>query len=163
MSNHFTEIFEEDFNQYKKDGYTDKIECVVGKLDDSKSFSQLDNKTQESLPAFAAWIADEIELSPTQLRRFYTYVKSAERKAYDDDDGVLDSSTKAKLMFLLPKLAGNVKKEAEDSIKILYRVFATCIHTNNKIKNKEDLEQFVEFFEAILDFRATQEEKNVKT
>ncbi len=157
MPNDFTKIFEDEFNQYQTDGYTDKIDCVVGKLDDSKSFSRLDNKTQESLPAFAAWIADEIKLSPTQLRRFYTYVKSAERNAYDDD-GVLDSRTKAKLMFLLPKLAGNVKEEAEDSIKILYRVFATCIHTNNKIQNKEDLERFVEFFEAILDFHATQED-----
>ena len=160
MPNDFTKIFEDEFNQYQTDGYTDKIDCVVGKLDEPESFSRLDNKTQESLPAFAAWIADEIKLSPTQLRRFYTYVKAAERNA-SEKNGVLDSRTKAKLMFLLPKLAGssNVKKDAEKkSIKILYRVFAVCIHTNNKIQNKKDLERFVEFFEAILDFHATQED-----
>jgi len=163
MPNEFTEMneFTEIFQDIRR-GYSGNIvEAICNELEGEEGFSQLDPEIQEKLPAFAAWIAEEMKITPTQLRRFYTYVKSIERNA-KPVDGKLDSKTQAKLMFLLPKLAGaaNVKKEKEkESIKILHNLFSICIQKHKKIQNKDDLERFVEFFEAILDYHATFERK----
>ncbi len=160
MSNKFIEVFDKVYEDEYKSRYKNKGGCVCGELNDGKRFTELKEETNENLPAFAAWTAEEIKdnIKPTQLRRFYTYVKSIERNAREDKNGVLDSKSKAKLMFLLPKLAGsaNVKKKKEEkAIKVLHDIFATCIQKNKKIKSKEDLERFVEFFEAILDYHST--------
>jgi CRISPR type III-A-associated protein Csm2 len=154
MPNEFTKIFEEKRGEYGKNIVDDICNVLTGK----KGFSQLDQRTQENLPAFAAWIAEEMKITPTQLRRFYTYVKSIERNA-KTINRQLDPKTKAKLMFLLPKLAGSVTKKEQEGIKVLHKVFSTCIQKNNKIQTKDDLESFVEFFEAILDYHATFERK----
>jgi CRISPR type III-A-associated protein Csm2 len=151
MPNEFTEIFQD-----IRRGYSGNIvEAICRELEGEEGFSQLDQGTQEKLPAFAAWIAEEMKISPTQLRRFYTYVKSIERNAKIGGEKKLDSKTRAKLMFLLPKLAGSVTKKEQEGIKVLHKIFSTCIQKNNKIQTKDDLESFVEFFEAILDYHAT--------
>lgn len=158
MPNEFTKIFEEKRGEYSKN----IIDDICNELTGEKGFSQLDQRTQENLPAFAAWIAEEMKITPTQLRRFYTYVKAIERNAKTINgqlDPKLDPKTKAKLMFLLPKLAGSVTKKEQEGIKVLHKVFSTCIQKNNKVQTKDDLESFVEFFEAILDYHATFERK----
>lgn len=132
-----------------------EVECVKAALGNSDNFAAMDLDVQQNLPAYAAWIAKATKtVRPTQLRRFYTHVKVLCRKARDEDTGSLDPRTKAKLKFLLPKLAGTVKKK-EEGLLNLYEVFALCIQTHNKIRCKADLDSFVDFFEAILDYHET--------
>jgi CRISPR type III-A-associated protein Csm2 len=122
-------------------------------------YNQLRNQTihelESDLPMFSAVIAEELakKISPTQLRRFYTYVKAIDRKNLNqqDDAVILDM---AKLKFLLPKLAGSVEKKSQEGISVLHRVFAECLH-GNRIEKVKDLRLFMEFFEAILDYHAT--------
>lgn len=162
-SSEFTKIFQEKrrefeescelYKENKKE--KDAIACICKKLEEQVNFKNIE---QENLPAFAAWIAEEMKITPTQLRRFYTYVKGIERKAKIENGG-LDSQTKAKLMFLLPKLAGSVQKKKQEGIKVLHQVFSACIHRGKNIQDKSDLEHFIEFFEAILDYHSTIEQK----
>jgi CRISPR-associated protein Csm2 len=141
MANQFTEIY--------KDNRQD-LEQIYQRL---KNYSLHD--LENDLPMFSAVIAEELakKITPTQLRRFYTYVKAIDRKNLNqqDDDIILD---KAKLKFLLPKLAGSVENKSQDGIKVLHRVFAECLH-GNRIEKVKDLRLFMEFFEAILDYHAT--------
>ncbi|MDM8549952.1 type III-A CRISPR-associated protein Csm2 [Desulfobacterales bacterium HSG2] len=111
---------------------------------------------EEELPCYAAMIAEELHkkrITPTQLRRFYTYVKAIGQKNLHlkPDEEIKD---KAKLKFLLPKLAGSVKRTEKSKIEPLYRVIASCLH-DNRIQEVKDLELFIEFFEAILDYHET--------
>lgn len=161
--NPFTAIFEPLWEHDFKGHYTDRVVCVREELKNGDPFSAMDSDKLYFLPAFAAWIAEAIQpLAPTQLRRFYTYVKRIERTA-KDENGVLDRQSQAKLMFLLPKLAGNAnvkKNEEKESLKILYDLFSICIIEGKKIQSRQDVEQFVEFFEAILDYHATFDSKS---
>lgn len=165
--NVFTQIFEDMWKQDYKDRNANKLECVRKGLDNDNTFYNMNADQRKMLPAFAAWVAEEIKaLAPTQLRRFYSYVKSIERNATNDGNGLLDATSQAKLLFLLPKLAGNAnvkRKKEKQSIQALYDVFATCIYKNEKIRSTQDIECFVEFFEAILDYHATFDHKKDKS
>jgi len=140
MSNPFVEIYKEV-----------PMETILENLKKKTLDKQVDQ-----LPAYAAMIAKKLyekRITPTQLRRFYTYVKAVEqknrhRKGKDEIDGG------SKLKFLLPKLAGSVKRTDKNKIRPLYEVFASCLH-NNRIKTVGELRLFVEFFEAILDYHET--------
>ena len=151
-------IFEEDTVMSKNvfvDGIYENVpmDTILGKLKDIPLADQ-----EEELPGYAAMIARELYnegkgITSTQLRRFYTYVKAIEQKNAHrkPEDGIED---KAKLRFLLPKLAGSVKRTDKSKIEPLYKVFASCLH-DNRIQKVEELQLFVEFFEAILDFYET--------
>jgi len=152
--NEFTKIFDDFWEKKKKQN---KIEYIVSKFDNEVPFK---DQSFKDLPVFAAAVAESLEITPTQLRRFYTYVKSIDIGAKSKRDNMeLDSAEKAKLKFLLPKLAGSASvknKKVKNSLKTLYKIFSTCIHKQpDKIKKVEDLRQFVAFFEAILDYHAT--------
>jgi len=132
-------------------GILPKMEEVKNALNSCTNFSELSEG--EMLPNYAASIAKTINVTPTQLRRFYTYVKSIEQanrlspeKATSASEGFKD---KYKLKFLLPKLAGSSER---DSLKQLYEIFAIAIP---KINTVGDLRMFVEFFEAVLDYHST--------
>jgi CRISPR-associated protein Csm2 len=100
-------------------------------------------------PAFAAAIANEVgnTVTPTQLRRFYTYIKSIEMvNRHSAPDEFKD---RYKLGFILPKIAGSSER---DKLKPLYDIIKECLP---KITTVSDLRIFVEFFEAILDYHAS--------
>lgn len=127
------------------------MEQVKTALNSCKNLSQLNDS--EMLPNYAATVAKTIKVTSTQLRRFYTYVKSIEQAnrmsaetATNASEGFKD---KYKLKFILPKLAGSSER---DSLKELYQIFAAAIP---KINTVADLRLFMEFFEAILDYHST--------
>jgi len=156
MSNEFITIFNPLLEEERiRRSVTDKIDCVKVGLKQDEPFSDLGEDIQQALPAYAAWVAEKMQkVTPTQLRRFYTHVKALSRNAQDDDTGQLDIRSRVGLKFLLPKLAGSIKKK-EEGLRVLYEVFAICIQMHNKIRTKQDMESFVEFFEAILDYHET--------
>ncbi len=141
MSNQFTEIYNNERQE---------LDAIYTQL---KSYTLKD--LENLLPMFSAVIAEELSknITPTQLRKFYTYVKSIDRKNLHqkEEDDIID---KAKLKFLLPKLAGSVEKKSQDGVKALHRVFAECLH-GNRINQVKDFRLFMEFFEAILDYHST--------
>lgn len=100
-------------------------------------------------PAFAAAIAKEIgnTVTPTQLRRFYTYVKSIEM--VNRHSGPHEFKDRYKLSFILPKIAGSSERK---KLQFLYEILKECLP---KIMTISDLRIFVEFFEAILDYHAS--------
>lgn len=117
------------------------------------NFSEIQTTNSDLLPIFSFATAQILSknLKPTQLRRFYTYVKNMQMEIpksalYTDN---LPREIKAKLKFLPPKLAGASAKKKE--VEPLYKVITACL-ANDKIKTKGDFEYFVEFFEAILDY-----------
>jgi len=121
---------------------------------DPNSYSARDN-----FPRYAAAIAKSIgpNITTTQLRKFYTYVKSIEianRHSPPDSTEIKDGY---KLHFLLPKIAGTGKRERE-RLEGLYKILGVClleIDGKKKIMRVADLRVFVEFFEAILDYHAS--------
>ncbi|MDM8522583.1 type III-A CRISPR-associated protein Csm2 [Desulfococcaceae bacterium HSG8] len=129
------------------------FDSILEELGSKTLFDQIDE-----LPRYSAMIAKELDrkrISSTQLRRFYTYVKAVDQKnRHLADEKDIPDIDKAKLKFLLPKLAGSVKRTDKKKIEPLYRVFASCLR-NDRIENVRDLRLFVEFFEAILDYHET--------
>lgn len=123
------------------------LKCIV-------SFSQAPPEIIEKLPAFAAIIAKNIgdKVTPTQLRRFFTYVKSIE--IVNRDSPLEIFKEKYKLNFILPKIAGSSERTKLDG---LYEILSVCLP---KIKTVSDLRIFVEFFEAILDYHASIKRNN---
>jgi CRISPR/Cas system CSM-associated protein Csm2 small subunit len=131
------------------------LKSIKDELRKMPSFSTASSDVKEHFHLFAATLAQSMgtDVTPTQLRRFYTYIKSMElsnRSKKPDDTDIID---KYKLYFILPKIAGSSKKE---KLSLLYEIFGLCLdHKAPKIKNVLDLRLFVEFFEAILDYHAS--------
>lgn len=160
MPNEFTRIFKRPNNGATTSG----ILSIIKNDFENKSLSQINNQ----LPDYAAWIAEEISpvqsnseekkiVTRNQLRRYYNYVKGIEQSVLMKEDSDTDiSSQKAKLKFLLPKIAGSSKA---DTLEPLYDVFAAII-ISDRIKNVKDIRLFAEFFEAILDYHSTLQPKN---
>ena len=129
------------------------------RLNAISTFSTMPNSTLEKFPEFAAVIAKEMgnnKVTPTQLRRFYTYVKSVEminRDKQPNDTSIID---KYKLRFILPKIAGSSERE---NLQHLYEILKSCL-LGNKIQTVGDLRIFVEFFEAILDYHSSLPKKS---
>ena len=129
------------------------IKDILKGLDNQSLEKLLEN---DKLSEYAANIAKRLHksnISPTQLRRFYTYVKAIDRKnvGKQKKDAIVDE---AKLKFLLPKLAGSAKRN-EEGIQNLYGVFEKCLRGKNRVSDVGSLRLLVEFFEAILDYRET--------
>lgn len=134
---------------------------IKNELKEISSFSQASPQIKERFYLFAAVVAKEMgsEITTTQLRRFYTYVKSvdlANRSKQADREDITD---KYKLHFILPKIAGSSEKE---KLHGLYEILSVCLssHNGGKIKTVLDLRLFVEFFEAILDYHASLQKEN---
>jgi CRISPR-associated protein Csm2 len=130
---------------------------VQDSLDNDTVFSAM--RTRDALPEYAAVIAKKMgggenKVTTTQLRRFYTYIKSIEMANRDKRPEDTDIIDKYKLSFILPKIAGSGEKQ-QKSLKGLYDIFYVCLVKRQKIKNIGDLRIFIEFFEAILDFHAS--------
>lgn len=151
MSSKFIDVFKEDKNAIERQlSKGQKLhEYIVEELKKPERFSKID---PEYLTKYSAWIAEELKITSTQLRKFYTYVKGIEQDAKYKQK--LDSKINSKLKFLLPKLAGSVQKNKQEGVKVLYYVFEACTK-KEKIQDIEDLKLFVEFFEAILDYHST--------
>ncbi len=132
------------------------IDQIVVKINEVSRFGEIDEFDLEKLPEYAAVIAIEMKkpkkpVTSTQLRRFYTYVKSidlANRQTNKDESNFKD---KYKLKFILPKIAGSSERE---SLEDLYKILNACV-TGDKIKSVKDFQLFMEFFEAILDYYST--------
>ncbi|NTW88343.1 MAG: type III-A CRISPR-associated protein Csm2 [Desulfobulbaceae bacterium] len=152
---------EKGFDFIEELGARPKLKDVKEKLTNIITFSTASSEIKENLYLYAAAIAKEMstEVTPTQLRRFYSYIKSIElvnRHQKDDAPQIID---KYKLSFLLPKIAGSSERK---KLQSLYEVMKVCLSNNNggKIKTVADLRLFVEFFEAILDYHASQSKKS---
>ena len=135
------------------------ISTVTQRLGTIETFSSpRSTSIRDDFPKYAAAIAKGIgpEITSTQLRRFYMYIKSIEMANRHCDPGSSEIKDKYKLRFILPKIAGTGKKERE-RLKGLYNILGVCLQDGNKIQTVADLRMFVEFFEAILDYHASLE------
>lgn len=141
MGNVFLDIYQSTLN----------VDQIVGVINGFEQFSSLDESDLLKLPEYAAVIARNINVSPTQLRRFYSYVKSIEIANRKTKEDVSDFKDKYKLKFILPKIAGSSER---DKLKVLYKVLDACLN-GGKINTVKDLRVFMEFFEAILDYHTT--------
>jgi CRISPR-associated protein Csm2 len=109
----------------------------------------------KEIACYAASIAVTMkDVSPTQMRRYYSYVKGIEQI----NRHLVDNETRAfkdkhKLILLLPKIAGSSERK---HLHDLYEIVAVCIP---KIMDVGDVRAFVAFFEAILDYHSTIERK----
>ena len=143
-------------DNFERDGkYRPNINFIEARLKDSSitRFSDFQNADPDLLVTFSFAVAKMLsnKLKPTQLRRFYHYVKNLQNKIpiSDGPDGLLSNPVKARLKFLPPKLAGTSSKKSE--VEPLYKVISACLY-KDKIMTKGDFEYVVEFFEAILDY-----------
>ena len=106
------------------------------------------------IACYAASIAVTMkDISPTQMRRYYSYVKGIEQINRHLNSETNDFLQKYKLNLLLPKIAGSSERKY---LFDLYEVVEACIP---KIMDIGDMRAFVAFFEAILDYHSTIERK----
>lgn len=126
------------------------LEFITSEIGKKKRFAEFQKDTSYSLVIFAYATAKQLaeKLKPTQLRRFYTYVKKLQYKVGPQEIN-LPPEVLAGLAFLPPKLAGASIRKGE--VKPLFKVISACL-ANGKITTKPDYDYFVEFFEAILDY-----------
>ncbi len=150
-----------DFDFIEALGELPEEEDVKNELKEMISFSHASPQIKERFYLFAAVIARKIDskITTTQLRRFYTYVKSVDLANRSKAANREDISDKYKLYFILPKIAGSSEK---DKLHGLYEILEICLSSRNggKIKTVLDLRLFVEFFEAILDYHASLQKKD---
>ena len=140
MENVFTDIYQT----------TITIDQIEDKINDFSEFSSIDEYDLEKLPEYAAVIAKKIEVTPTQLRRFYGYVKSIDLANQQTNEDECNFKDKYKIKFILPKIAGSSE---HDNLKDLYKILSACVK-KEKIKSIKDFRVFMEFFEAILDYHS---------
>lgn len=145
-----------EFDFIKELGELPKLDEVKKRLERVNTLSSASSEIKESLYIYAAAVAKEMstDVTPTQLRRYYSYIKSIEivnRHQKGEYTQIID---KYKLSFLLPKIAGSSERK---KLQSLYEVMKVCLSNSNgsKIKTVADLRLFVEFFEAILDYHAS--------
>jgi len=127
------------------------IETIVQKINGFTRFGSIEECELEKLPEYAAVIAQNINVTPTQLRRFYTYVKSVDLVNQQTKEDETNFKDKYKLKFILPKLAGSSERE---KLENLYKIIEGCLR-GEKISTVKDFRVFMEFFEAILDYHST--------
>jgi CRISPR-associated protein Csm2 len=132
------------------------IDDIVRRINGISTFGSIDDYDLEKLPEYAAVIAKAMKMkkkpvTPTQLRRFYTYVKSVDIANQQTKENEIHFKDKYKLRFILPKIAGSSEHE---SLEDLYKILGACVN-GDKIQTVKDLRLFMEFFEAILDYHST--------
>lgn len=142
-------------------GQLPKMDVIKSDLGSMASFSGASLQVRNSLHLYAAAIAQSMlsKVTPTQLRRFYTYVKSIDLANRNQPDTSEDIQDKYKLLFILPKIAGTGEEERKN-LHGLYEILAQCLLRGEKIKTVGDLRIFVEFFEAIVDYHASLPKKD---
>lgn len=150
MGYDFTEIYQTN----NKFGLN--VDQIKTRIERFSGFGSISEDDLESLPEFAAVIAKAMHnkkkpVTQTQLRRFYTYVKSIELANRQTPEETTNFKDKYKLKFILPKIAGSSEREG---LVDLHKILAACIERDN-INIVKDLRVFMEFFEAILDYHAT--------
>ena len=134
----------------------EEIKRRLRAIETFSSDSQQASQVRDQFPEYAAAIAQKIgtKITSTQLRRFYTYVKSIEMANRHYNPTSREIKDKFKLRFILPKIAGTGEKERK-SLHGLYEILSVCLLDGSKIRTVADLRVFVEFFEAILDYHAS--------
>ncbi|NTW70349.1 MAG: type III-A CRISPR-associated protein Csm2 [Chlorobiaceae bacterium] len=134
----------------------EEIKRRLRAIETFSSDSQQASQVRDQFPEYAAAIAKKIgtKITSTQLRRFYTYVKSIEMANRHYNPTSREIKDKFKLRFILPKIAGTGEKERK-SLHGLYEILSVCLLDGSKIRTVADLRVFVEFFEAILDYHAS--------
>jgi CRISPR-associated protein Csm2 len=150
MEYDFTEVYQKD-NKFDID-----IKGIKEIISSFHNFSSISEDKLEHLPKYAAVIATAMikrkkPVTPNQLRRFYTYIKSIDLAIRQTEESIVNFKDKYKLKFILPKIAGSSERE---SLEDLYEVLDVCIK-DNKINSVKDFRIFMEFFEAILDYHST--------
>jgi len=127
--------------QYKKTAYEQEDQEIKKIKNEIKNLQNFANLDANKLIEYAK--SDKIsgDISKTQIRRIFSAVKKIQmevrRESFDKQ--------KDKIILLKPKLAYAAKKKNE--VKHLAEILSECIDT---IKNKDDFERFVDFFEAII-------------
>ncbi|MBD3375870.1 type III-A CRISPR-associated protein Csm2 [candidate division KSB1 bacterium] len=81
-----------------------------------------------------------------QIRRFFSSVKSIEKKVRSSDS-VLSDSERVKLIMLRPQLANASAKQ-----KQLKKLTEICTIMIQKVDEKPDFERFANFFESLVAF-----------
>lgn len=150
MGYDFTEIYRTN----KK--FDINIEEIIEDICTFRSFGSIAENDLENLPKYAAVIATAMikrkkPVTPNQLRRFYTYIKSIDLANLQTQETEVNFKDKYKLKFILPKIAGSSERE---NLEDLYKILNACV-SENKINSVKDFRIFMEFFEAILDYHST--------
>lgn len=121
------------------------IDNIISVINNAKNLSEVLTVKAISLPdGYAHTVAKNLRNTKNnQIRKFFEIVKKAETEA------VNDNLTNAKniLFSLVPQVAYSVGRELCD--EKLYELIASCIK-DEKLQNKEDVEMFAKFFEAIV-------------
>ena len=135
-------------------GEPKKLDEILKKIRNADPFKQL--LDDPDVVCYAASIAKNMDkVTPTQMRRFYGYVKSIEQVNRGRDDIEIVILQKARLKLLQPKIAGSSERK---HLTELYEVVKECVE-DGKIVDVGDMRAFVAFFEAILDYHSTIDHK----
>ena len=136
-------------NKNKKQDNNSEIDKIIKKIENVSSFSEIKPKVYAGEDGYAAIIAKELKkLNTNQLRKFFGAVRDIEKKNEEWSD------IEPELYLLKPKFAVSVGRNLipED----FFKVMNACL---NKIdvgepddddKKKENFNNFVKFFEAIV-------------
>lgn len=121
------------------------IDNIINVIKDAKNLSEVLTVKAISLPdAYAHTVAQNLRnTTNNQIRKFFEIVKKAETEAVNDNL----NNAKNILFSLVPQVAYSVGRELCD--EKLYELIASCIK-DEKLQNKEDVEMFAKFFEAIV-------------
>ena len=121
------------------------IDNIINVIKDAKNLSKVLTVKAISLPdAYAHTVAKNLRNTKNnQIRKFFEIVKKAETEAVNDNL----INAKNILFSLVPQVAYSVGRELCD--EKLYELIASCIK-DEKLQNKEDVEMFAKFFEAIV-------------
>jgi len=124
------------------------IDNIISVINNAKNLSEVLTVKAISLPdGYAHTVAKNLRNTKNnQIRKFFEIVKKAETEAVNDNP---NNPTNAKniLFSLVPQVAYSVGRELCD--EKLYELIASCIK-DEKLQNKEDVEMFAKFFEAIV-------------
>lgn len=121
------------------------IDNIISVIKDAKNLSKVLTVKAISLPdGYAHTVAKNLcNTTNNQIRKFFEIVKKAETEAVNDNL----NNAKNILFSLVPQVAYSVGRELCD--EKLYELIASCIK-DEKLQNKEDVEMFAKFFEAIV-------------
>jgi len=121
------------------------IDNIISVINNAKNLSEVLTVKAISLPdGYAHTVAKNLRNTKNnQIRKFFEIVKKAETEAVNDNL----NNAKNILFSLVPQVAYSVGRELCD--EKLYELIASCIK-DEKLQNKEDVEMFAKFFEAIV-------------
>lgn len=135
------------------------IDNIISVINNAKNLSKVLTVKTISLPdAYAHTVAKNLRNTKNnQIRKFFEIVKKAETEVKKAETEVKNAETEAVndnlinakniLFSLVPQVAYSVGRELCD--EKLYELIASCIK-DEKLQNKEDVEMFAKFFEAIV-------------